>query len=871
MEKFLRASGRLYRHPRLVLFLAFLVTLALGWALPKIQFDNSIRSMLPANNPDLMLDNFYEAESRFGKSSMIIVGVKSSDAFSTSTLKYLQTLTSAVQKLNRTLPAQQLSRWLGLSVKDAQQIVDAALDQGIGESDFIKTFYPWLLDPAQAEKNLGWKADLAQRIATASRGKNPEKYYAWLESPIRKTQSLINADYIANEDGSLVSDKLLPEGTDITPETAASLKLKAESWNIYRNVLYSQDGRFATMIIQPKTEDADVQLSLVSAIQQILNTHHEAGITTYLDGEPVISSDMGTTLKSDLALLMPLVILVVLVVLFLSFKNVQGVLYPMIVVIMGVVSALGAMAWLGIPISIASVTLPPLMVAIASAYGIHQMNHYFLDPGHDKREILTHNLGVVGLAVTLSGITVMVGFGALAAEDFVPIKNFGLFTAFGDLVAVAAALWVLPAAILWSKKPKNLEYHEPTKGLVGKLLKGMVHLNRRWSKLSLLVSILLTAVFAVGIFLVKSELNNVSFFKKESPIHVADDVLNRELAGTQTINVILDSQLTPPHLDAQGQLEEAKPQGDPVSLVTPAVLDKIEAFSQAVKAKFPYATKTLSFVDIIKKMNQEMNGGSPQFYTIPQDPKLIAQYLFIFSGDIHNVLTDSHDKLRISITLKRVGTDDSEAVANFARQYFDPTFQKDNHLRVAITGTAHLYYVGNSLLMEGMMKSIEICVVLVFILLLVVLKDFWMTLIAMIPIAMTLVIDFGILGLFGIPLNTATAMVSSIAIGIGVDYSIHYITWYRSELQRHADIHLALENTILHKGRAILYNMFVIVAGFLVLVVSNFVPLIQFGFLTAICMLTTAFGALIVVPAVLLLLSKKNFKFLYLGTKRTEA
>ncbi len=855
MEKFLRASGRLYRHPRLVLFLAFAVTLALGWALPKIQFDNSIRSMLPANNPALMLDNYYEAESRFGKSSMIIVGVKSQDAFSPATLTYLQKLTAKVQKLNRTLPAQQLSRWLGLSVKDAQQIVDAALDQGLDAKDFVKTFYPWLIDPAQSMKNLGWKAPLAQRIAKASRDKDPVKFYAWLESPIRKTQSLINADYIANEDGSLVSDKLLPEGTVITPEVAASLKAKAESWSIYRNVLYSQDDRFATLIIQPKTEDADVQLSLVTAIQQVLNQDHTAGITTYLDGEPVISSDMGTTLKSDLALLMPLVILVVLVVLFLSFKNVQGVLYPMIVVIMGVVSALGAMAWLGIPISIASVTLPPLMVAIASAYGIHQMNHYFLDPGHDKREILTRNLGVVGLAVTLSGITVMVGFGALAAEDFVPIKNFGLFTAFGDLVAVAAALWVLPAAILWSKKPKNLEYHEPTKGTVGQLLKGMVHLNRRWSALILVISLVLTAIFAIGVFFVKSELNNVSFFKKESPIHVADDVLNRELAGTQTINVILDS-----------QFGEGKTKGEPVSLVTPAVLNKIDAFSHAVKAKFPYATKTLSFVDIIKKMNQEMNGGSPQFYTIPQDPKLIAQYLFIFSGDIHSVVTDSHDKLRISITLKRVGTDDSEAVANFARQYFDPAFQKANHLHVAITGTAHLYYVGNSLLMEGMIKSIEICVVLVFILLLVVLKDFWMTLIAMIPIAMTLVIDFGVLGLFGIPLNTATAMVSSIAIGIGVDYSIHYITWYRSELRRNPDIHLALENTILHKGRAILYNMFVIVAGFLVLVVSNFVPLIQFGFLTAICMLTTAFGALIVVPAVILLLSKKNFKFLYLGT-----
>jgi predicted RND superfamily exporter protein len=868
VEKFLRATGRFYKHPKIILLIGLAVTVFFGWALPKLQFDNSIRSMLPANNPDLQLDNYYEAESRFGKSSFIIVGIKSADAFSVPSLEYLQSLNKDVLKLNRTLPAKGLGKWLGIDKADAQQIVDASLDQGVDSDSFNKSFYPLLTDPAKAQKNFGWDKALAERVAHACQDRDPVKFWEWLETPIRKTQSLVNADYIANEDDSLVSEKLLPEGTKITPEVAQALKAKAESWNIYHNVLYSPDGKLSTLIIQPKTEDADVQLSLVDAVSQVIQKHAQPGITTYLDGEPVISSDMGVTLRSDLALLMPLVVVVVLLVLYLSFKNVQGVLYPMIVVLMGTISALGAMAWLGIPISIASVTLPPLMVAIASAYGIHQMNHYFLDTGADKRAILTHNLGVVGLAVTLSGITVMVGFGALAAEDFVPIRNFGIFTAFGDLIAVAAALWVLPAAILWSKKPKHLDYHEPTKGLVGSLLKGMVRLNQRYSVLSVVVSVLLTAVFAVGVFFVKSELNNVSFFKRSSPIHIADDLLNKELAGTQTINVIFDSNLTPPQAGPDDQLHEAKQTSDPVSVITPAVLDKIDDFSRAVKAKFPYATKVLSFVDILKKMNQEMNGGNAAFYTIPQDPKLIAQYLFIFSGDIHNVVTDNHDKLRISVTLKRVGTDESEAVANFARQYFNPTFQKENHLRLAITGTAHLYYVGNSLLMDGMIKSIEICVVLVFVLLLFVLRSFWMTLIAMIPIAMTLVIDFGFLGLFGIPLNTATAMVSSIAIGIGVDYSIHYVTWYRSELHKKPDVPLALENSILHKGRAILYNMFVIVAGFLVLVVSNFVPLIQFGFLTAICMVTTAFGALIVVPAVLRLLAKKNRKFLYLGADR---
>ena len=355
----------------------------------------------------------------------------------------------------------------------------------------------------------------------------------------------------------------------------------------------------------------------------------------------------------------------------------------------------------------------------------------------------------------------------------------------------------------------------------------------------------------------KVELNNVSFFKTDAPVRVADDKLNEKLAGTQVMNVVLDT-------DLSDVLARSADPADPMTLTTPAVLNKVEAFNQAVLKKFPYVTKVVSFNTMLKKMNQEMSGGGESSYVIPQDPNLISQYLLIFSGDLQSVLSPGHDKLRISVTMKRVSTDESEAVAKFALEFFGQDFLAANHLQANVTGTAHLYYVANMLLVDGTIKSIVICVIVVFFLLMYVLRGFWISLISMVPIFITLVINFGMLGLFNIPLNTATAMVSSLAIGIGVDYSIHYITWYRSEIHKQRDITLALENTILHKGRAILYNMLVIFGGFLVLVVSKFVPLIQFGLLVAICMVTTAVGALVLVPAMMKLLAKKERKFLYM-------
>jgi hypothetical protein len=465
----------------------------------------------------------------------------------------------------------------------------------------------------------------------------------------------------------------------------------------------------------------------------------------------------------------------------------------------------------------------------------------------------------------------MVGFGALLSSAFVPVKNFGIFTAWGDLVGVIAALYVLPALILTSRRPKTSFTSEDEddpgkiKGWVSRILRGFVRINQKASPAVVIISIILAAGTFYGAFMIKTELNNVALFKKSEWVRISDDVLNEKLAGTQVLNVVLDSDLSDPT-----KRTDASASGDIVEITTPAVLNKVEAFSTDVKKQFPFVKKVLSFNTILKKMNQEMNGGSSEYYSIPQDPNLISQYLLIFTGDAKSVLSPNHDKLRISLNMKRGSSDDVENVRKYCVSYFGEDFLKANHLQVKITGASHLYYVANTLLVAGTFTSIEICLAVVFVLLLFVLKDFWMSLIALVPIFITLLINFGILGYFHIPLDAGTAMVSTVAIGIGVDYSIHFITWFRNELRKDGDIDAALERSIMHKGRAILYNMFVIVGGFLVMVVSRFIPLIEFGSLVALCMVVTAVGALVIVPAIIRLLAKKDYEFLYLGTKNAK-
>jgi len=866
LEPLLNKSSGAFKKPVLIIAIAVIVTVVCSLGIPFLTFDNNIRTMLPKDCKDLKIHDYYEDESRFGNSAFVFIGIETKDVFSQETLHYVKDIKDRIEALNNTIPGQMIGKLLGLSPEDGNKVVDGLRSLGANETNYKEVLIPVLTNSQTLKEKFSWDQAFADKVSKAAKKVDPDLLYAYFENPVSKVKTIVNADYIANEDDTLVVKKLVDDEV-ITPESAQTLKTRLAGWDIYKDALINGNGTLTTILVEIGAHHIDVKSTLNKDLHEILAKYTPKGFTTYIDGEMVIEDMIARYMVDDIKVLLPLVSIVVLLILFLCFRTLTGVLYPAAVILMAVVSSVGIMSFFGIPVTVVGTAMPVLLVAIASAYGIHQMNHYYLDESLDKMEILTKNMGNVGLAITLSGITVMVGFGALVTSDFVPVKNFGIFTAVGDLVAVGAALWLIPALILVSKKPKTHVTHERTKGLISNILKEFVKINRKHSGKVLVISALLTVVFLAGCYFIKSELNNVSFFKNDDPVHVADDVLNERLAGTQVLNFVLDSDLSDPLTRVDGTST-----GEPVDLATPEVLNKIEQFTADVQKQFPYVKKVMSFNDIVKKMNQEMQGGDKVNYTIPQDKNLISQYCLMISSDtMKSVISSSHDKLRITLQMKRTGTQETEVLRKWAEAYFDPQFLKANHAQIQVTGAAHLYYVANDLLVAGTYRSVIICIGIVFLLLLYVLRSFWMSLIALTPIFITLVINFGILGWFNIPLNAGTAMVSSVAIGIGVDYSIHYITWYRSEMRRKSDIGIALENTIMHKGRAILYNMFVIFGGFLVMVVSKFIPLIQFGVLVSICMVTTAVGALVIVPAIIHTLSKRNHRFLYLGTDKPEA
>jgi predicted RND superfamily exporter protein len=230
----------------------------------------------------------------------------------------------------------------------------------------------------------------------------------------------------------------------------------------------------------------------------------------------------------------------------------------------------------------------------------------------------------------------------------------------------------------------------------------------------------------------------------------------------------------------------------------------------------------------------------------------------LYSGALDNFVTPKHDGASYDIVINRTNTMSLEKIQKYTEEYFRD-FAGQNNIKISVSGTGAMYILANNLIVHGEIEDIIISFIAVFIIMMLDFRSTGLTIVALWPIFVALLMDFGFMGIVGIPLNAATAIVASLAIGTGIDYSIHFIVKYRQEMAAMGDkkdVGEAIYRTIMHRGRSIMYNVLAVMAGFFVLLFSNFVPLVQFGGLVGFTMLTTGAGAVIMIPATLKYLEK---------------
>ncbi len=644
-------------------------------------------------------------------------------------------------------------------------------------------------------------------------------------------QSLYTADNITGTDDGLDVTSFYDRIPETTDEFNTLRKSVLENDMVYRR-LVSEDETVALIVAA-----MDDEFFTDEFYHRILDFAHSFESTTetiYVAGRPIVEGTMGLLGPADMKRMVPVVLVVIALVLYLLLRRISATVSIMITVFISTIWAFGLMAALKIPIYAVSTMIPVMLIAIGVAYGVYfyqYLDQYFQN--HKTSDLTTALKAVIkrlSVPLFMAAFTTIIGFLSLLTSQVYPIKYFGIFTSFGIFVTFALTLWFLPAWVILFGYRKRITSQNISPKKNKTFLLNSESLTRVLLERKRTVFIITAAVVALSIYGITKVWINSSFlanFEKSSDIVLTDKFVNSKFGGTSTLNVILESE----EYDAFKQ---------------PDALNVIDNM-QTETVKLSRVGNSFSLADYLKRMNKVMNADSDEFYTIPETTDMVAQYLLLYemSGDPENLLRIiNYDYNRTNITFQLKGDDSrtiNEALSKIKK------FEKPlNDLGISINyaGSGYKALVFTDLILDGQIKSILISLILVLLLLTFMFKDIKAGLIGSTPIAVTALISFGVMGILNIPLSTTTALLSSIAIGIGIDYAIHFLQNYRMNLKTEASPFDAIKTTMLSTGKAITFNAVVVISGFLVLLFSVFPPNRTLGALVSMNMFTSFLGTL---------------------------
>jgi len=403
------------------------------------------------------------------------------------------------------------------------------------------------------------------------------------------------------EVGKLVDDRHIPSEKN----ELERIKNYTLSKEMYRGNIISDDGIIAVIIARLK-DDVD-RIAIGREMKEfVLSTTGNEKL--YFAGIPFQMIFLKDVINSDVIKLLPVVLLLLIITLAISFRSKRGVILPLATVIISTTWGLGLMSLFGIKLTIASDGMPILLIAIGSAYGIHLVNKYLEDirKGDNKIEAIKDTITEIGVPIFLAGLTTSIGFLAFFVSNLTIIKEFGIFTAIGVMFAYLVAITFLPALLSFMPAPKikaKKESLEPT--LMNRFMTGLSRLILKRKILILIIGFIIFAVGIFSIFNISREVNMVDYFKKDSEIRQAEDMMESKLGGSIPIQIL-----------AKGDLKE------------PAVLKEIIKLEKFLKS-LPDVNSPQSIADLICEMNDVMNDR----YCIPETREGVANLWFFLEGN----------------------------------------------------------------------------------------------------------------------------------------------------------------------------------------------------------------------------------------------
>jgi hypothetical protein len=731
---------------------------------------------------------------------------------------------------------------------------------------FLPQHHPAIIFDNMVEDIFGVKSDMM--LTVVNRG--PQGIYnseslALLKRLTEKLEAMkgINSedvDSLANLDNIIGTS----EGMDVRPfmaevpqtqEEIEALRAAVRGNSMYRGTIVSEDEKAA--VVFARLEDGVEESEIYNKVKAMVAEEELGSNEVYFAGRPILEGLIGIQSKEDAKNFL-VAMIVIVIILFLTFRSLRGVMLPLLVVVPSVFWAVGLMNIFSVPFYITSIMMPIILMAIGVADGIHILSKYYDEviqyPDKERRAMVLDTMMEMWPPVVMTSVTTAAGFLAFTISTMPPFVFFGLFTAFGVMAAMLLSLTIIPAGLMLMK-PKVSPLYIRRKGKIADLRSatfssrvlavcGRGVYNHRNAVLA--IAVIVVVVSLVGIMRVSVDSSLVSYFKQDTDVVKAEKVLNEKFAGTTVLNVVFEGK-------------------EPDRMKDPALLRKIDKMQDYAET-LPLVGDSLTISEYLKRMNRVMNEDREEMEVVPDSKELVAQYLLLYSmsgdpDDFDDVVDYDYQRANTRIFMKSDHAKDTGAVVRSMGKYLKENF-KEKDINIGFAGRANITYTIAGIIVRNQVMSLILAIIAVFFITSGMFRSWMAGFLSVIPIGIATLVNFGLMGLLNNPLNPVTAINSSISIGIGIDYSIHYISKYRRMMAGLKDEREGNIMTIITAGKAIFYNAVVVAGGFLVLALSQFPPNATLGGLVSLSMMVSFVGALTVLAA-LLVTTKPRFAYSY--------
>ncbi len=795
--------------PKVVLFLVVAITVFLALQLPKLRWETDARVYLPKGHVAIQYDE--KVHDVFGVKDAVIIGIvnEKESIFNPGTLERIARITEKVAALPGVIAHRNI---------DVASLSTATVFTG-------------------TESELSTKR-LMETVPTDSAGVDQVKRMVYGNKDLF-VGNIVSADGTA----AMIRAKL-KEGIATRYQTYWQIKgiIAAEeggggAWNGAQNAGGGGDWQ--------KWQQGSQQGAQPDPAQSTVAPAAKSNDQFYLAGRPVIEVSSGFHAMQDMKLMIPLLMGAIMLILFLVFRTLRAVVLPLLMMTMGIVWTMGTMALLDVPMYTISTMLPVILVAVAIGNAVHLLSNYYdnvlSDPHRDSKVIVSEVLVELGPPLITTSLTTAIGFLSLLFSEMPPFKIFGLFTVLGIMYCWLLSVTFLPAALSQLKpkvgnylaKRRAIRVHAEQDVMTRTLVSwGNAAVAHKGGVVAGLVVVLVVSIY--GATLLRVDSSWMSDFKKDTEVALSNDMINKKFDGTIFLNVVVEG--------AQKDAIKSRP-----------LLQKIEQLQNKIEA-LPYVGDSLSVVDYLKSMNKTLHADAPESNTLPATQAEIAEDLFLFSisgqPDLLNEVVDyDYRQANITFFIKTDHTGDLKVIIDGVNDFIKQEMQGLN-VKVNLAGSANNSYIWADLLITGQGLAIILSKLGIFLLAAVLFRSAMMGLVTIIPVSLATATIAGYAGFAGIPIDVSTTLAAGVAIGVGVDFAIHYIFRYRREHARSGDNLQATQETLRSVGKTIVFNALVVTTGFMMLFFSQFPPHEKLGYFVAAYMVVSCLAALFTLPVV---------------------